>query len=67
MLVLGRIALSLEDANLTANLTPALEKNRAPMGPEMLSSAWAGVWRKTPKALPDSNSVLDKFQSALNR
>ena len=40
---------------------PVLDKNRAPMGPEMLSNTWAGVWRKAPKAFPDSNSALDKF------
>ena len=34
------------------------------MGPEILSSTGAGVWRKAPKAFPDSNTVLDKFQSA---
>ena len=44
--------------------SPALDKNRAPMGPEVLSSTGAGVWRKAPMAFPDSSSVLDKFQSA---
>ena len=44
--------------------SPALDKNRAPMGPEILSSAGAGVWRKAPMAFPNSSSVLDKFQSA---
>ena len=44
--------------------SPALDKNRAPMGPESLSSTGAGVWRKAPMAFPDSSSVLDKFQSA---
>ena len=44
--------------------SPVLDKNRAPMGPEMLSSTGAGVWRKAPMAFPDSNSVLDEFQSA---
>ena len=43
---------------------PELVKNRAPMGPEILSSIGAGVWRKAPVAFPDSSSVLDKFQSA---
>ena len=36
----------------------------APMGPGILSSTGAEVWRKAPGAFPDSNSVLDKFQSA---
>ena len=43
--------------------SPVLDKNRAPMGPEILSSTGAGVWRKAPTAFPDSNSVLDIFQS----
>ena len=43
---------------------PVLDKNRAPMGPEMSSSTGAGVWRKAPMAFPDSSSVLDEFQSA---
>ena len=46
------------------NPSPALDKNCAPMGPEFLPSTGAGVWRKAPKAFPDSSSVLDKFQSA---
>ena len=45
--------------------SPVLDKNRAPMGPEILSSTGAGVWRKAPMAFPDSSSVLDKFQSAI--
>ena len=45
-------------------LSPVLDKNLAPMGPEILSSTGAGVWRKAPRAFPDSSSVLDKFQSA---
>ena len=44
--------------------SPALDKNRAPMRPEILSNTGAGVWRKAPTAFPDSSSVLDKFQSA---
>ena len=44
--------------------SPVLEKNRAPMGPEILSSTGAGVWRKAPMAFSDSSSVLDRFQSA---
>ena len=44
--------------------SPVLDKNRAPMGPEILSSTGAGVWRKAPIAFPDSSSVLDKCQSA---
>ena len=43
--------------------SPILDKNRAPMGPEISSSTEAGVWRKAPTAFPDSSSVLDKFQS----
>ena len=45
--------------------SPALDKNRAPMGPEFFSSTGAGVCRKAPKAFSDSSSVLDKFQSAI--
>ena len=41
--------------------SPVLDKNRAPMGPEILSSTGAGAWRKAPMAFPDSSSVLDKF------
>ena len=29
--------------------SPVLDKNRAPMGPEILSSTGAGAWRKAPK------------------
>ena len=36
-----------------------------PMGPGILSSTGAGVWRKAPGALPDSSSVLDIFQFAI--
>ena len=46
------------------NPSPVLDKNCAPMGPDISSSAGAGVWRKAPMAFPDSSSVLDKFQSA---
>ena len=35
------------------------------MGPEILSSTGAGVWRKARMAFPDSSSVLDAFQSAI--
>ena len=45
--------------------TPVLDKNRAPMGPEILSCTGAVVWRKVPMAFPDSNFVLDIFQSAI--
>ena len=41
--------------------SPVLDKNRAPMGPEFLSSTGAGVWRKAPMAFADSSSVLDNF------
>ena len=45
--------------------SPVLDKNRAPMGPEILSStAGGGVWSKAPMAFPDSSSVLEKVQSA---
>ena len=47
------------------NPSPVLDKNRAPMGPEILSSTGAGVWRKAPVAFSGSSSVLDKFQSAI--
>ena len=47
--------------------SPALDKDCAPMGPEILSSTGAGVWRKAPMAFPDSSSVLDKFQSAMQQ
>ena len=47
------------------NPSAVLDKNCAPMGPEILSSAGAGVWRKASKAFPDSSSVPDKFQSAI--
>ena len=47
------------------NPSPVLDKNYAPMGPESLSSTGARVWRKAPKAFLDSDSVLDKFQSAI--
>ena len=41
--------------------SPVLDENCAPMGPEFLSSAGAGVWRKAPMAFPDSSSVLINF------
>ena len=44
--------------------SPVLDKNRVPMGPGILSTTGAGVYRKAPKAFPDSSSVLDKFQAA---
>ena len=47
------------------NPSPALDKNRAPMGPEISSSTGDGVWRKAPKGFPDSSAVLDEFQSAI--
>ena len=31
--------------------SPVLDKNRAPMGPEILSSGGAGVWRKASMAV----------------
>ena len=48
--------------SLSPDPSPVLDKNRAPMGPEILSSTGAGVWRKAPMAFPDSSSVLDMFQ-----
>ena len=33
------------------------------MSLEISSSTGAEVWRKAPRAFPDSSSVLDKFQS----
>ena len=44
------------------NPSPVLDKNRAPMGPEILSSTRAGVRRKASKAFPDSSSALDKSE-----
>ena len=45
------------------NCSPVLDKILAPIGPEILSSTRAGVWRKVSVAFPDSTSVLDKFLS----
>ena len=50
--------------NISGASLTILDKNRAPTGPEMLSSAGAGVW-KAPQAFLDSNSVLDKFPKNL--
>ena len=47
-----------------ASCSSVLDKNRAPMGPEILSSTGAGVWGKVLKAFRDPSSALDKFQSA---
>ena len=48
-----------------ANCSPALDTILVPMGPEILSNTGAGVWRKAPGALPDSNfsslESLDPF------
>ena len=46
------------------NPTSALDKNLASVGPGILSSIGVGVWRNRSGALPDSNTMLDKFQSA---
>ena len=46
--------------------SPILDKNRAPMGPEILSSTGAGVWRKAPTAfsfIQCCTSVCDRFRS----
>ena len=48
------------------NSSPVMDNNRAPMGPEILSSTAAAVWGRTPLAFPGSNSALDKFQSAIS-
>ena len=45
--------------------SPVLDKNLAPMSPEILSSTGAGVWGKAPMAFPDSSSVLDISRSAI--
>ena len=47
------------------NCSPVLDKILAPIGPEMLSSTGAQVWRKGPIAFPDAMYVLDKFQSVM--
>ena len=57
-------SLSLSLSKRFPDPSPVLDKNRAPMGPEILSSTGAGVCTKAPEAFPDSSSVLDKFQSA---
>ena len=49
------------------NASPVLDKNRAPTGPEILSSTGVGVWRKASKGFPDSSSALDKLQSVRKR
>ena len=41
------------------NPSEVLDKTCAPMGPAILSSTWAGVWRKVPEAFPHSNAALD--------
>ena len=45
--------------------SPVLDKILVPIGPGILSSTGAEVWRKAPMAFPDSNSLLDKFHSAI--
>ena len=45
--------------------SPVLDKNRAPMGPEILFSTGAGVWRKAPMAFPDSSSWRWRFYTEL--
>ena len=47
------------------NPGPALDKILAPIGTDMLSSAEAGVSSKAAGSFPNSNSVLDEFQSAI--
>ena len=55
--------LSLYESMRFPDRSPVLDKNRAPMGPEILSSTGVGAWRKAPMAFPDSNAALDKFRS----
>ena len=47
------------------NPSPTLDKNLASMGPGIVSSVGVGVWNKAPEALPDSNTILDTFQSVM--
>ena len=49
----GNCALSMR----VPKCSPVLDKNCAPMRPEILSSTGAGVGRKAPKAFPDSSST----------
>ena len=44
------------------NSSPTLDANLASMGPRILSNIGVGVWRKA-EAFPDSNTILDTFQS----
>ena len=48
----------------SGSFSTVLDKNLAAMGPGILFSTGAGVWRKAPGRFPDSGSVLDKFQPA---
>ena len=41
--------------------SPVVDKNRASMGPEILSGTEAGVWREAPVAWPESSSVPDRI------
>ena len=59
------LSLSLYLSMRLSNPSLVLDKNRAPMGPEIISNTGAGVWRKAPKPSPDSSSVLDEFQSVI--
>ena len=43
--------------------SPILDKNRGPMGPGILFSTGAGVWRKLPGAFQGSSAAPDKFRS----
>ena len=45
------------------NPSPVLDEHCAALGPGLLSSTVAEVWRKAPGAFPHSNSVLDAFHS----
>ena len=46
------------------NPRPVLDKNLAPMGPEILYGTGAGVRSQAPVVFPDCSSVLDRSQSA---
>ena len=60
---LRSLSLSLSLSMRFPDRSPVLDSNRAPMGPEILSSTGTGAWRKAPMAFPDSSSVLDAFQT----
>ena len=57
---LSNCSLSLSLYLRASNPSQILDTKRVAIGREILSSTGAGVWRKAPKALPDSNSAPDK-------